>query len=286
MEGLPPDIERSLFKAVGAYLRATPPNELPTRVRPLRRLPRIGDVTSQEGDPRPARRRGPEGADRGVGARGQTDACQGRTRRTWPIATQREDGWLEELKGRGLRTNGRRRMESPDRSAKLAESLETERRPRPRRRRTTSSGSGRSIDAGAEGRSRTCGEARGRTRRGALQLIEPRDPTERRRSAMPGAAAERAEREVRRAVRTRTRRRSSATSSGSTSRTCRRSCAPRKRGSPRSNARTSRSPRRPRRARPKAPRDRRRKRKPLPVPKGRFEDAAETLDEWLRPGVS
>jgi predicted RNA-binding protein with PIN domain len=286
MEGLPPDIERSLFKAVGAYLRATPPNELPARVRPFAGFTEAAmsrhkkDVLALLDD---------------EGQRALIDEWLREDKPKLPKAVaanlalvlQHEDGWLEELKGRA-QAGGKKPSGAPDRSAKLAESLEKE-KAKTKKARDDLQKLRAEFDAALKAET-----ARAARLTAELEAVRSQLSTaethrfESKRDA--GVAAERAEREVRRArkdaasaAEQRDALRSELKDVKKELRAAKTRIAGLERKEAASKATAKKAPAkaaRPKRAQPA------RERTPLPIPKGRFEDAPETLDEWLQPGVT
>jgi len=281
MEGLPPDIERSLFKAVGAYLRATPTNELPARVRPFAGFTEAAmsrhkkDVLSLLDDEAMRALIG-EWVREDKPKLAKTDAAN------LAVVLERDDGWLEELRGRARGEN--RSTGDEERSERLAQGLERE-KAKTKKAKEDLQKLRAEFDAALKSeRARAAKlEAELDAMRSRLTSVETHLGDVRRTAS---AAAERAEREVRRArkdannalgerdklrlqvkdVRKELRgaRSKIASLEGKD--------APTKRAAPKKGL-------------PKAPRERG-PRVPLVVPKGRFEDAPETLGAWLRPGVS
>ena len=285
MEGLPPDIERSLFKAVGAYLRATPANELPARVRPFagftesamsRHKKDVLSLLDDEGQ----RALIDEWVREDKPKLAKADAAN------LAVALKHEDGWLDELKGRGK--DGQRPAKNQDRAAKLVESLEKE-KAKTKKVRDDLQKLRTEFDAALKAETARAARLTAELEavRSQLSAAETHR-SETKRDA--GAAAERAEREVRRArkeaenaVEQRDAFRAEIKDAKKDLRAAKAKIAALERKEAVGKVTATKAPAkgtRPKRTR--APR----KRTPLPIPKGRFEDAPETLDEWLHPGVT
>ena len=282
MEGLPPDIERSLFKAIGAYLRATPTNELPARVRPFAGFTEAAMSRHKKEvlsllDDEAMRALIDEWVREDKPKLAKTDAAN------LAVALKRDDGWLEELQGRARgapKSNG-----DEERSEKLAQGLEREKvkakkakedlqKVRAEYETVLKSEKARSTKLEAE-----LDAMRSRLTSVEAHLVDVRRDA--------SAAAERAEREVRRArkdadkaVDERDKLRLQVKDARKELRGARSKIAslegkdaPAKKAAPK------------KKGLPQAPRERG-PRAALVVPKGRFEDAPETLGEWLRPGVT
>ena len=284
MEGLPPDIERSLFKAVGAYLRATPPNELPARVRPFAGFTEAAMSRHKKDvlallDDEAQRALIDEWLREDKPKLAKTDAAN------LTVALEHEEGWLEELKGRGKASG--KKPGAPDRSAKLAESLEKE-KAKTKKARDDLQKLRAEFDAALKAETARAARltAELEALRGQLSTAETHR-SETKRDA--GAAAERAEREVRRArkdaasaAEQRDTLRSELKEVKKELRAAKVRIASLERKEADGKGTTTKASPKPRPKRTQTPR----KRTALPIPKGRFEDDPETLDEWLGTGVT
>jgi predicted RNA-binding protein with PIN domain len=282
MEALPPDIERSLFKAVGAYLRATPATELPTSVRRFAGF-REAAMARYKNDILALLDDEAMRALMEEWLREEKPRLSKKDAANLAIATRREDGWFDELRARA-ESDGDPIKEKPESAGKLTESLDRE-KAKAKKAKDDLQRVRAEYEAELK-RERARMAKLGAELEAARSTIETLDSQRAKAERDRKSAAERAEREVRRArrdadraIEQRDKLRLEMKDVRHELRAARAKAAS---AEPRGTA-PKKAVKRP--SEPK-PRPSPRQRKPLPVPKGRFEDAPETLDEWLRPGVT
>jgi len=273
MEDLPDDVGLVLTRGVGAYIRHTPTTELPLRVRrfkgfrPAALARHRAEILAQLDDPG-MRARIVEWLDEAKPPLPKEEA------RLLRVAAAQEDGWLEELRGAG-RDRPRVDAAPDERVADLERSLERERVKTAKAKEEARRERADAVEALRVARAEAAAAEQELTRVTARVQELERAAAEAERAA--ATAEERRDREVRRARRDADTARTDLERLRTELKDVRKELEVLRRDA---DTETPKKAARPKRGAPQAP-EPAGPRHPLDVPKGRFEDAPETLAEWL-----